>query len=216
LNYGTYGMNAPMTPTSSPSEWETLLHDAKNGCDESVKRIFEDVYDYLILAAGRRIGDGLQGKFGASDVVQDGLSHAYTGLDKFRGSSHAEFRAWVRTIVFNSLRDQARRYEGQKRKVDREHPLSKLILADDNTPSHIAVQNEERVMLQRHLSKLPPLEQRVIEMRHRFGYRFAEIADILSISESRARTCLKNGILKLQRRFKDDEQPFSRAATDRI
>jgi|GEM_PF-1761019 len=188
----------PAAADASEKKWEVLIRDAQEGCEQSFENIFEQLYNYLILTAGTRIGDGLQGKFGASDIVQSGLIRAYGALSQFEGSTEAEFRAWVKKIVLNSLHDQTRRYGSQKRRIDREHELGDITLADETTPSDIASQKEERVLLQQYVSRLPALEQRVLEMRHRFGYSLAEIAGILNISYSQVRSAMKSGIAALK------------------
>ena len=200
--------NDPGDPVPT-EQWDVLIRRAKDGCEQSFEEIFEQVYNYLILTAGTRMGDGLRGKVGASDIVQSGLIRAYGALDKFEGSTEAEFRAWVKTIVLNSLHDQTRRYESQKRRVDREHGLGDITLTGGISPSDIASQNEEKILLQRYVSRLPALEQRVVEMRHRFGYSLTDIADILGISYSQVRTALKGGIAKLKVWIKEREHSTS-------
>ena len=190
-----------------PVDWSALIVRAKDGCDDSFQDMVERVYNYLILVAGARIRQRVQGKFGASDIVQHGLSQAHNSLGEFNGSSEAEFRAWVRAIVVNSLRNHDRHFDAQKREVEREHSLSSVhnLGHGDDTPSAIAVLNEEKHLLQRYMMQLPALEQRVIEMRHRFGYQQSEIAEILGISETKVKSTFKSGIDQLKRWFKENE-----------
>lgn len=190
------------TKASETNTWPQLIRRAKAGCDRSFEEIIEQLYSYLILTAGTRIQGGLKGKFGASDIVQSGLIRAYTGLNTFEGSTEAELRGWVKAIVLNSLNDQNRRYSSKKRNIDLELELGELAeqtLYDESTPSDLAVQNEERVLLQRYVAELPPLEQRVVEMHHRFGYSLAEISEILDLSYSKVRYAWKSGIAKLKK-----------------
>lgn len=200
----------PLANNSTSERWNSLIHRAKEGCTESFEEIFEQLYNYLILTTGTRISDGLRGKFGASDIVQSGLIKAYGALDKFEGSSEAELRAWARKIVLNRLKDKTRRFSSQKRSFELEHRIDDVNeLSHKNSPSDIALRKEERMMLQRQISMLPAIEQRVVEMRHRFGYSIAEISDILKISYSKAQYAWKNGISKLRVRIKDHEMESS-------
>ncbi len=190
-------------------DWDSLIAKAKDGCDESFEAMVDRVQDYLILVAHARMRTGLQGKFGASDIVQHGLSKAHVSLNQFRGSSEAEFRRWVKAIVVNSLNNHNRRFDVQKREAKREDPLDSglisVIRSDARSQIDLAVQNEEMLLLQRFLGRLPALEHQTIVMRHRFGYQLSEIASHLDISEAKVRDSIKNGIEELKRYFKENE-----------
>jgi len=209
VDMSSFSSGIPGGDFETPLDWQLLISQAKDGCDDSFQEMVERVYSYLILIAGARMRTGLQGKFGASDIVQHGLSKAHVSLDQFRGSSEAEFRSWVKMIVVNSMNNHNRHFEVQKREAGREATYDSGVISPNKselpTQIDLAVRNEEKLLLQRYLARLPALEQRAIEMRHRFGYQHAEIATILGISEARVRSCIDKGIDQLKRWFKENE-----------
>ena len=56
--------------------WEDLINAARNGCDESLAMIVQQLRDYLLLVARGGIGDQVRSKFSGSDVVQMSLIDA--------------------------------------------------------------------------------------------------------------------------------------------
>ena len=78
---------------------------------------------YLLLLARLHTSTRLQGKLDASDVVQQTLVQALSGLEGFRGTSDAEMAAWLRQILARHLANVARDQGRQKRDVRREHSL---------------------------------------------------------------------------------------------
>ena len=106
----------------------------------------------------------------------------------------------------NSVFNESRHFNTQKREVQRERSLVDEVLLEKMTPSEIAVRNEEQKLLRVYLSRLPAIEQRVLEMRHRFGYKFSQIADFLNISESAARRSFERGIVSLKSWFQGEKE----------
>jgi RNA polymerase sigma-70 factor, ECF subfamily len=92
---------------------------------EADGRLLERFRDYLHLLARLQLGPKLQGKFDASDVVQQTLLEAYVKRDQFRGSD-AERPAWLRQILAHNLADALRAFGQAKRDAGREGMLARL------------------------------------------------------------------------------------------
>ena len=200
-------VSQPRGTDQTPSnDWSFLIERAKDGCDDSFQELFERVYDYLILVADSRINGKMKGKFGASDIVQQGLAKAHSSLDDFQGDGENQLRAWLKSVIVNGVLNESRHFKTQKREVKRECSLADEVLLEKLTPSEIALRNEEQTLLRDYLSRLPAIEQRVLEMRHRFGYKFSEIASFLNISESSARRNFERGLVSLKNWFQREEQ----------
>ncbi len=75
--------------------------------------------DYLRLLARCQIDPRLRSRLDPSDVVQQTLLIAHEKLAQFRGRTHAELAAWLRTILANHLARAMRRYDREKRKQGR-------------------------------------------------------------------------------------------------
>ena len=76
---------------------------------------------WLTLLARTQVDHGYQGKFDASDLVQQTLIEAWKSAEQFRGKTEAERMAWLRQILAHVLAHEVRRYFGTlKRDADRE------------------------------------------------------------------------------------------------
>src|SRR5580704_16305629 len=91
---------------------ENLLREAKAGDAATLGRLLERYRRYLSLLARVQIGQRLQGKVDASDLVQETFLEAHRNFDRFRGGSEGEFVAWLRQILAGNLADLLRRYLG--------------------------------------------------------------------------------------------------------
>jgi hypothetical protein len=66
----------------------------------------------------------LQAKLDPSDLVQQTLLKAHEKREQFRGSTEAEFTAWLRQILANQMAEAARRFGAQQACQD----LKRLLL----------------------------------------------------------------------------------------
>jgi len=183
--------------------WGQLISAARNGCDESLAKIVQQLRGYLLLVARGGIGDQLRSKFSGSDVVQMSLIEASNSIDKFSGSSEAEIRAWLREIVMHNLFDESKRYtQTQRRSISRERSMDQasFVLPDEigETASVMMRRNESDSLLRRLIDRLPQQQRRAVEGRHRYGFSYSEIASQLGISESAARSAYSVGKGKLR------------------
>ncbi len=70
---------------------------------------------WLKLLARLEIDSRFQGKFSASDAVQQTLLEAWRGWDGFRGSEEPQRLAWLRQILAYQLAHLARHYAGTQK-----------------------------------------------------------------------------------------------------
>ena len=108
---------------------------------------------YLLLLARVRLDRNLQGKLGASDIVQQTMIEAHQALDSFRGDNPTAQAAWLRKILARNMANAVRDLTREKRDVKRERSLqadldesaSRLegwLAADHSSPSQRAVRHE--------------------------------------------------------------------------
>ena len=144
---------------------------------------------WLRLIARLEIDSRFQGKFSASDAVQQTLLEAWRDWDRFRGEHEPQRLAWLRKILAHQLAHLRRRYAGtQKRDVGREvsleaslaqttRRLGQLLAGGQPSPSQQAVQHEEELTLAAVLERLPPDYREVIVLRNLLELPYEEIAE---------------------------------------
>jgi RNA polymerase sigma-70 factor, ECF subfamily len=172
---------------SSASPEELLARAAAEG-GESLGQLLELYRNYLRLLASLEIGQRLQVKMDASDLVQETMLEAHKDFGGFRGTSEAEFTAWLRQVMASVLCGTLRKYFGaQKRDIRLERALqedmdrSSLLLgrgfADPHSsPSQQASRREQSVLLANALAKLPSDYREVLVLRHLSELTFPEIS----------------------------------------
>jgi RNA polymerase sigma-70 factor (ECF subfamily) len=155
------------------------------------------------LIANRELAPELAPKAGASDLVQETFLTARRHLRRFRGSSQAEFLAWLRSILINHLLTVRRQFQTEKRQVGREFSLEVCFdradaLARESSPSQTLIQWETAAALATALGKLPQRYQRVILLRHRQQLTFDEVAEQLCVSPQAARQLWVRALRRLR------------------
>jgi RNA polymerase sigma-70 factor (sigma-E family) len=129
----------------------------------------------------------------AEDVVQEAFAELYRRWP-LRESDAA--LGYLRTAVVNRSRSVLRR-----RKVARLYiPPHQAPNASAETA---AVLSEERSQVQQALQGLPPRTREVLVLRYYLDLAFAEIAQILGISESSARATSSRGLAVLTERLEE-------------
>src|SRR5262249_47192051 len=119
LTDGEPGMNTATGPEDG------LLHQARRGDRGALGQLLETHAPYLTLLARVQIGQRLRGEVDPGDLVQETFLAAHAAFGRFRGSTEADFLAWLRQIFAKQLANLLRRYLGTKgRNVRLECPLA--------------------------------------------------------------------------------------------
>lgn len=167
---------------------ESLLHEAQAGDGPSLGQLLELYRRYLALLARVQIGQRLQGKVDASDVVQETFLEAHRNFARFRGTNEAQLVHWLRQILATKLANLFRRYlgtQGRDVRLEREIEanfdrssciLDRGLVAPQSSPSQQAVRREQAVLLADALGQLPDDYREVIVLRHLEGLTFPEVA----------------------------------------
>ena len=177
-------------------EIDLLLSEAKGGADGALGRLLEQYSQYLTLLARMQIGKRLQGKVDAADLVQEVFLNVHRQFPQFRGTSEAEFVAWLRRIMAGQFALTLRHYLGTKgRDVNLERDLvaeldqsslalDRGLVASYSTPSQHASRREQAVLLAEALGKLSEDHREVIVLRHLESLSFAEVAVKMNRTEN--------------------------------
>lgn len=175
---------------------------------------------YLHLLARMNLGQELQGKFDASDLVQHTLLEAHRKRAQFRGTCGAEMAAWLRQMLVYALADFRRDFKRAKRDIARERALEMTLVgsscrlealaAQESSPSQKAVRHEEMLRLADALLHLPEDQRNAVTMKHLQGLSVAEIASLMERSETAIGGLLRRGMTRLRDLLNDkDSEPHA-------
>jgi RNA polymerase sigma-70 factor (ECF subfamily) len=171
--------------------------------------------EYLRVLARVQLDARLQAKLDPSDLVQQTLLKAHEKREQFRGSTEAEFTAWLRQILANQMAEAARRFGTAARNVGLEHSLNDALSASASrleawlaqetpSPSQQAVHNEEVLRLSEALARLPEDQRRAVELHHLKGLPAAEVAEVMGKSTRSVAGLLLRGMKGLRRLLKEE------------
>jgi RNA polymerase sigma-70 factor (ECF subfamily) len=174
---------------------EHLLDRARQGDDALRGALLERYRPYLALLARVEIGQRLQSKVDASDVVQETFLEAHRHFDRFEGATEAQLLRWLRSILAGTLANTLRRYLGTRgRDIRLEQgldaglersscALAGGLIAAQSSPSQQATRREQAALLAGALDRLPPDYREVLVLRHLEGLTFPEVARRMARSE---------------------------------
>lgn len=189
---------------------ERLVHLARTGDGEALGRLLESYRSYLKLLARVQIDLRLQGKFDASDVVQDAFLYAHSAFGEFRGSTEREMLWWLRKILASKLKDLVRLFYGTQRRdvrlerhldeeLDRTSQITHALVLPESTPSQRVIRRERAVLVADAVGQLPNDYREVIILRHMEEITFPEVARRMERSEDAVKKLWVRALTALRR-----------------
>jgi RNA polymerase sigma-70 factor (ECF subfamily) len=185
---------------------------AQAGEAESLGQLLEVFRGYLTLLARTRIGQRLQGKVDAADLVQDTFLQAHQNWDRFQGTTVAELLSWLRRILDARIIDLMRYFTSQSRDVRLELPLDWLsqdltggLLAKQDSPSKEITQQEQGVLLASALALLPEDYREVLILRHLECLTFPEVAQRMERTLASVKKLWVRALERLRHSLKSDQ-----------
>jgi RNA polymerase sigma-70 factor (ECF subfamily) len=180
---------------------------------EEHARALERFREYLRLLARLHLDPRLRGKLDPSDVVQQTLLEAYQKRDQFRGSTEAEWLAWLRQALAHNLADALRAFGRARRDVARERPLgaaveassaqlAAFLAAEQSSPSQRAERHERAVRLAEALAALPDDNREALVLHYCEDCPLSEIAARLGRTPAGVAGLLKRGLKQLRERLR--------------
>jgi RNA polymerase sigma-70 factor (ECF subfamily) len=192
---------------------EDWIEAARRGDAGAFGRLLDRCQSYLLALAHAELGQELQGKVGASDLVQETFLEAQRDFPGFQGKTEAEFHAWLRQILLHNLANAGRCFcRTEKRDVHREvplngsragvhfHPVSQV-----ESPRGEVIAREEAERLVQAIARLPERCQEVIRLRQQQNLPFAEIGNAMNLTAEAARKLWSRAIDQLRRELNGRE-----------
>jgi RNA polymerase sigma-70 factor (ECF subfamily) len=199
--------------TSTSLSVADLLAAARAGAPQPLDRLFETCRNYLNVVAGAYLGNALRAKADASDLVQETMLEAYRDFATFRGSTEAEWLAWLRRILRHNAANLVRHYaQTGKRRVWREVSLQGP--ADNSSaaggidpadggesPSQRLIRQERELLVADALARLSEDHREVIVLRNLERLPFDEVARRLGRSRPAVQMLWMRALHHLQETF---------------
>ncbi|MFA6562000.1 MAG: sigma-70 family RNA polymerase sigma factor [Verrucomicrobiia bacterium] len=191
-----------------------LLARARTGDERAANELFARCRNYLAVVARAQVESWLRAKADASDLVQETLVEANRDLRQFRGTTEAEWLAWLRQILSRNAADFVRRYRGTDKRQQRlEVPLAPLpdhsSLAagleprdTGETPTQQIMRLEREIQIADALTRLEPDYQEIIILRNLERLPFEEVAQRMNRSRPAAQMLWMRAVKKLHEEMK--------------
>ncbi len=191
---------ASALPPDGLDDTDHLLKKAGAGDIAAIERLLECHRERLRRMIALRLDDRLAARVDASDVVQEALADAARKLTAYARDRPLPFYPWLHRLAAERLAEVHRRHRQSKaRSVAREKAnvftwpdssaelIANSLVADDTTPSHALIREEQRRHIHARLLELAPIDREILMMHYLEDLSFPEIAAILDIGEGAAK-----------------------------
>ncbi|MEM0926294.1 MAG: sigma-70 family RNA polymerase sigma factor [Planctomycetota bacterium] len=211
-----------MTATDGNMSTTQLVVASKAGDNEALGQLLEQYRGYLLMLAHRQLSDQLRRRVDPFDIVQVTFLEAKRDLSAFRGTTPAEFAAWLRGMLKNNVATAVTRHVmTQKRSVHREvsaaagaandsagAPWIAQLPGSTTSPSGIAIKAEAAIALLEALHELPETQAEAIRLRYMEGLPLAEIVERMGKTDTAVAGLLKRGLKKLRTTIDPKNNPY--------
>lgn len=158
-----------------------LLREAKLGNKEALNRLLSDNLKILKGYVVKMTGDPAL----SQDIVQDTLLKAIININKFQ--PNAKFSTWLIKIATNVYRDYLRR----RRNIVE---LEDSVEYDGQSTEESVISKLEYREIMKIILKLPHEKRSVFILKHYYGYKYEEIAQIVNCPIGTVRSRLHNAV----------------------
>lgn len=156
---------------SAASSFDLVLR-ANAGDRDALEALCARYTPRLQRWAHGRIPPAARGALQTHDLVQDTLMKVVERLPSFEPRHEGAFQAYVRTALWNRIRDIARQYQ----RTGPSDPLDPEIAGKEDSPLDVAIGHEALDRYEAALERLRPEEKQLVIARIEMGLPHAEIA----------------------------------------
>lgn len=185
-----------------------LIEEARGGSEDARSKVLRQLQPYVISMAAQHNELWFRNKHGVSDIVQQSFVKVIENFDSFRGSSSAEFRGWLKTLVINEIRQMNRDLNRKRRDVKRERSLEGAaaglgdnVIQEDPTPASNAIRNEQLAQLSSVINELDEFPRSVVQLRAFEKLSFREIAARLGRSQDAVTKVWYRTLIRMQKQL---------------
>jgi RNA polymerase sigma-70 factor (ECF subfamily) len=162
---------APASSLSATSSFDLVVR-ANAGDRDALEALCVRYLPRLQRWAHGRIPPAARGALQTHDLVQDTLLRVVERLPSFQPRHEGAFQGYVRTALWNRIRDIARQYQ----RSGPPDPLDTDMAGKEDSPIDVAIGHETLERYEAALDRLRPEEKELIIARIEMGLPHAEIA----------------------------------------
>jgi len=185
---------------------EVLLRRARDGDELALNELFRLARKAFEDLASRRAARVQSGSARPSDIAQESVLRALHGFWKFKGTTRAEWFAWLQRIFRNhvaqSLRDSRRKKRGPPVRATLDDPEALEVRSAQKSPSQAAALEEDWHLLFSKLYELPDEQRDAVWLCHIKELPVSEVARRLGKTEGAIAGLLHRGLEALRVRVK--------------
>jgi RNA polymerase sigma-70 factor (ECF subfamily) len=180
-------------------EFADLLARAREGDQDAIRALHDRYEQGVMKAARRRLNPGLRRRFDTLDLAQSVFVEVIRALPRFEDRGEASFRAWLRVMVDNKVRDKLRKFTGRDQRP-REARIQSGAEFEARAPSPAsqAEHREARRNARDAVADLDETLRSILLLRLEEGLTFEQIAERLNLSSAEAaRKRYARGLVRL-------------------
>lgn len=138
------------------------------------------------------------------DLVQSAILRALNNVGTFRSRGEGAFLGYLRQIVLNKIRDEARRAKRRPQHVELTEGVDPT---DSSSPLEEAIGRERLGCYEKSLEKLGEAQRGAVILRLELGMRYRDIADAIEVgSAEAARALVGRGMVHLARLMREHDE----------
>jgi RNA polymerase sigma factor (sigma-70 family) len=184
----------PAADESSATSSFDLVIRANRGDKPALDALLARYLPRLQRWAHGRLPPAARGALQTQDLVQDTIMNVVQRLPSFNPRHEGAFQGYVRTALFNRVRDVARQYQRRGPSV----PIDSEIADKECSPLELAVGQQTLERYEAALDRLRPDDKALIVARIELGLPYAEIAAMFEKpSVPAAQVALSRALVKL-------------------
>ena len=192
-----------------------LVLSAQNGDRSAMERLCNIYAERIRRIVRLRVGPELRTQMESTDLVQDALIAAVTGLKDFRDNDDGDFMRWLAKIAENRIRDRVDHIHAAKRDIRRQVSLKddesestrgkpyRSVPIVTTTPSVLLARREELDRLEKAMDRLSDDYRKVLLLAKIESLSHEQIAEQMKKSPTAVAKILSRAIVALANEFEN-------------
>jgi RNA polymerase sigma factor (sigma-70 family) len=181
-------------PPSPQISTESLLARIRGGDVDARETLLARYITSLRRWAHGRLPTAARDLVDTDDLVQSTLYRALAHVEEFDNRGEGAFFAYLRRILLNQIRDEARR----ARRRPGHEALPDDLSGNDPSPLESLIGRERVAQYEAALARLIPSQREAVMLRFELGLRYREIAESMGLpSGNAARMLVTRGLVRL-------------------